>query len=123
MAFVETLAAVGVSGIAIGEDMEAPPLSQDMLDAADRRELPLLFTAFEVPFIQISRTVAAASQGPEHLRLVKTVRIYDSVRAAGSAARAPLSCCVTLARRSTAGSRSAPTTAAWWCSRIGEPAR
>jgi purine catabolism regulator len=80
--FVETLAAVGVSGIAIGENMHAPPLTQEMLDAADRRNLPLLFTAFEVPFIQISRTVAASSQGPEHLRLVKTVRIYDSVRAA-----------------------------------------
>lgn len=82
VAFVDTLAAIGVSGIAVGENMLAPPLSQEMLDAADRRELPLLFTAFEVPFIQISRTVAAASQGPEHLRLVKTVRIYDSVRAA-----------------------------------------
>jgi purine catabolism regulatory family protein len=87
--FVETLAAIGVSGIAIGEHMHAPPLSQEMLDAADRRKLPLLFTAFEVPFIQISRTVAAASQGPEHLRLVKTVRIYDSVRAAAVRSSSP----------------------------------
>ncbi len=87
--FVETLAAIGVSGIAIGEHMHAPPLSQEMLDAADRRKLPLLFTAFEVPFIQVSRTVAAASQGPEHLRLVKTVRIYDSVRAAAVRSSSP----------------------------------
>jgi len=87
--FVETLAAIGVSGIAIGEHMHAPPLSQEMLDAADRRKLPLLFTAFEVPFIQISRTVAASSQGDEHLRLVKTVRIYDSVRAAAVRSSSP----------------------------------
>lgn len=87
--FVETLAAVGVTGIAIGEHMHAPPLTPQMLDAADRRKLPLLFTAFEVPFIQISRTVAAASQGPQHLRLVKTVRIYDSVRAAAIRSSGP----------------------------------
>lgn len=80
--FVESLAAIGASGIAIGEKMYAPKLSDEMLAAADLRGLPILFTAFEVPFIQLSRTVAAASQGPEHLRLVKTVRIYDSVRAA-----------------------------------------
>lgn len=89
VAFVEALAAIGVSGIAIGEHMHAPPLSQEMLEAADGRKLPLLFTAFEVPFIQVSRTVAAASQGPEHLRLVKTVRIYDSVRAAAVRSSSP----------------------------------
>ena len=87
--FVEALAAIGVSGIAIGENMHAPPLSKEMLAAADRRGLPLLFTAFEVPFIQVSRTVAAASRGPEHLRLVKTVRIYDSVRAAAVRSSSP----------------------------------
>jgi purine catabolism regulator len=80
--YVESLAAVGVSGVAIGEDMLAPPLSDEMLQAADERSLPILITAYEVPFIQISRTVAGTNQGPEHLRLVKTVRIYDSVRAA-----------------------------------------
>ena len=79
---VESLAAIGASGIAIGEAMHAPPLSDAMLAAAERLSFPILMTAFEVPFVQISRTVAAASQGPEHLRLVKTMRIYDSVRAA-----------------------------------------
>ena len=62
VAYIESLAAVEVSGLAIGEHMHAPPLSDAMLAAADRRALPILITAFEVPFIQISRTVAAASQ-------------------------------------------------------------
>jgi purine catabolism regulator len=82
VAFIESLAAIGAAGITIGEDMQAPPLTDEMFEAAERRGFPILFTAFEVPFVQVSRTVAASSQGPEHLRLVKTVRIYDSVRAA-----------------------------------------
>lgn len=80
--FVETLAAANISGIGISEGMHAPPVSPAMLNAADRVALPLLSTAFEVPFVQISRTVAGANHGSEHLRLVKTVRIYDSLRAA-----------------------------------------
>jgi len=87
--FVESLAAIGVSGIAIGEDMLAPPLSDQMMAAADRVALPVLWTALEVPFIQIARTVAASSRGPEHLRLVKTVRIYDSLRAAAIRSSSP----------------------------------
>jgi PucR family transcriptional regulator, purine catabolism regulatory protein len=81
-AFVEALAAAGITGVDISEGMHAPAVSPQMIEAANRNGLPLLSTPFEVPFVQISRTVAAASQGPEHLRLVKTVRIYDSVRAA-----------------------------------------
>lgn len=80
--FIEGLAAVGVAAITIGEDMLAPRLTDEMLAAAERLAFPILLTAFEVPFVQVSRTVAASSRGPEHLRLVKTVRIYDSVRAA-----------------------------------------
>jgi PucR family transcriptional regulator, purine catabolism regulatory protein len=80
--FVESLAAIGASGMAIGENMHAPPLTDEMIAAAERRSFPILITAFEVPFVQVSRTIAASSHGPEHLRLVKTVRIYDSVRAA-----------------------------------------
>lgn len=87
--YVESLAAVQVSGIAIGENMHAPPLSDAMLETAERLGLPLLFTAFEVPFVQISKTVAGASQGPEHLRMVKTIRIYDSMRAAAVRSSSP----------------------------------
>jgi purine catabolism regulator len=79
--FVKRLAAVGVSGIAIGENMQAPPLTDAMLRAADDHRLPVLVTAYEVPFIQISRTVAAASHDREHRRLVDAARVYDRARA------------------------------------------
>src|SRR5581483_1391470 len=89
VAYVENLAAAGASGIAIGEDMQAPPLAAEMLAAADREALPMLFTAYEVPFVQVSRAVAAANQDREHVRLVKAARIYDRVRAALATASTP----------------------------------
>lgn len=79
--YVASLARAGVAGIAIGEDMQAPPLTDEMLAAADRHALPLLITAYEVPFIQLSRAVGAADQQREHRRLVDAARVYDRVRA------------------------------------------
>ncbi len=80
--YVERLATAEVSGVAIGEDMLAPPLSPEMIEAADRCSLPLLITAYEVPFIHLSRTVAETNRGAAQSQMVKTVRVYDSVRAA-----------------------------------------
>ncbi|MCW3050740.1 MAG: Purine catabolism regulatory protein-like family [Solirubrobacterales bacterium] len=79
--YISNLAAVGISGVAIGDGMHAPPLSDAMMATAERLALPVLFTAFEVPFVQISRAVGAANHGDEHTRLVRAVRIYDRVRA------------------------------------------
>ncbi|MDQ3733357.1 MAG: PucR family transcriptional regulator ligand-binding domain-containing protein [Actinomycetota bacterium] len=84
VAYVENLARVGVTGVAIAEDMVAPPLAPEMLSAAEKHGLPLLLTAYEIPFIQISRAVAASSHEQEHTRLIKAVRIYDQVRAAAA---------------------------------------
>lgn len=79
-AWVEQLAAAGVSGVAIGEEMQAPPLTDAMTEAADRCELPLLLTATEVPFIELSRAVAAANHGREQQRLAETARLYERMR-------------------------------------------
>ncbi len=84
VAYVENLARVGVTGVAIAENMEAPPLTPVMLNAAEEHALPLLFTGYEIPFVEISRAVAASSHEQEHSRLVKAVRIYDQVRAAAA---------------------------------------
>jgi purine catabolism regulator len=89
VAYVESLAAVGVSGVAIGEDMHAPPLSPAMAAAADAHALPLLITAYEVPFVQISRAVAAVRSGPEPMRSVRAMRVYDEARAALADQRGP----------------------------------
>ena len=89
VAYVECLAAVGVSGVAIGEQMHAPPITPAMAGAADALDLPLLFTAYDVPFVQVARAVAAARSGPEQMRLVRAMRVYDEVRAALVDQRAP----------------------------------
>lgn len=80
--FVERLAAAGLSGIAIGEDMSAPPLTQAMLDAAERCALPVLITAYEVPFVALSRTVVQSNRREEQEQLSRMVRMYDRVRRA-----------------------------------------
>jgi PucR family transcriptional regulator, purine catabolism regulatory protein len=80
--YVRELAAVGVSAVAIGEEMQAPPLSDEMLAAADEEALPLLITAYEVPFVQVARAVAEANSGDGSDRAVRAARVYDSVRKA-----------------------------------------
>lgn len=78
--YIEKLAGVEVSGLAVGEDMLAPELSPGMLARADQLALPLLITAYEVPFIQLSRTVAQTNQGAGQNQMIKAARVYDSVR-------------------------------------------
>ena len=78
--YVRKLAAVGVSAVAIGEEMQAPPLSDEMLAAADEEALPLLITAYEVPFVQVARAVAEANSGDGSDRAVRAARVYDRVR-------------------------------------------
>ena len=70
----------GLSGIAIGEHQHAPPLTDEMLAVAEELQFPILLTAYEVPFIALSRVVAEANQHEEHRRLVRTVRLYDRLR-------------------------------------------
>jgi purine catabolism regulator len=78
--YVERLAAVGASGIAIGDNMHAPPISAEMRAAADAASLPLLLTARDVPFMVISRLVAGASARENQHRLASTERIYGYMR-------------------------------------------
>lgn len=81
VAYVRELAAVGVSAVAIGEEMKAPPLSEPMVSAADEAGLPILFTAYEIPFVQVSRAVAEANRADGSDRVVRAARVYDRVRA------------------------------------------
>src|SRR5712691_4626333 len=66
-AYVERLAAGGVSGLAIGESgttpgaaMHGPPLTADFFAAADGAGFPVLMTAYEVPFVAVAHAVIQA---------------------------------------------------------------
>lgn len=78
--FLRQLDKTGLSGIAIGDDQRAPPLTAEALTCAEDLRFPILFTAYEVPFIALSRVVAEANQHEEQRRLVHTVRLYDRLR-------------------------------------------
>jgi purine catabolism regulator len=82
--YVQKLADAGMSGIAFAEGL-APPLSDELIEAAERCALPILYTTWNVPFGQISRAVAAANYGSQLGHLVRTARVYDIVRAAVAA--------------------------------------
>ncbi|MCX2726809.1 PucR family transcriptional regulator ligand-binding domain-containing protein [Thermomicrobium sp. 4228-Ro] len=80
VAYVERLARAQLAGLMICEGMKAPPLSPEMLSAADRLALPVMLTAYEVPFVAVSRVVADANLEEEHRRLRQTVQVYDVAR-------------------------------------------
>jgi PucR family transcriptional regulator, purine catabolism regulatory protein len=87
VSFLEELESASLSGLAIGDDMVAPPLSRPFLARADELRFPVLAIPHEVPFEAVSRAVASANSDEEHLRLVRTVRLYESLRGAVSANR------------------------------------
>lgn len=84
VAYMERLADAGLSGLLIAEKMHAPALSKEMSEAAARLSVPVLLTAYDVPFTAISRAVAEANRGGEHARLVQAVRVYETARLAVS---------------------------------------
>jgi purine catabolism regulator len=90
VAYVENLAEIEVCGITLGDGYPFPPLSAEMIDAAERCAMPILLTGWNVPFGQIGRTVAAANYGQQLDRLVKAIRVYDLVRASVAARSRPL---------------------------------
>ncbi|BDY32137.1 Transcriptional activator PmfR [Mycolicibacterium mageritense] len=77
---VERLNDAGVSGLAIGEKMYCPALTDELTATCDRLGLPLLNIRYPLPFVAISRAVAEATLLDQSSRLTRTVRIYDLVR-------------------------------------------
>src|SRR4051812_35288680 len=58
---VERLVEAGASGLAIGEEMYCPPLTEEFAETSDRLEFPVLLVEYPMPFVAISRAVAAAN--------------------------------------------------------------
>lgn len=92
VAFLMKLVAADLSGFAIGDDMQAPPLTAPFQGRAEELAFPVLAIPHEVPFVAISRAVANANSREEHGRLVRTVQLYESLRGGVSNSRlgAPL---------------------------------
>ncbi|WP_186526327.1 PucR family transcriptional regulator [Leekyejoonella antrihumi] len=77
VAYIRRLAKTGVSGVAIGTGMHAPPLTPELLHASEEFQVPLLEVSGGVPFIAISETVAIANQDALHRRLTMHLRTYE----------------------------------------------
>ena len=78
--YLEQLHKVGAAGVVIGERMNAPPLTVEMLGLADSVGFPVLLTSYEIRFSRISHTVAMANVDHHTEQLVHSLRILDRVR-------------------------------------------
>lgn len=99
VAFLTELVSAGLSGFALGDDMDAPALTPAVLGKAEELRFPVLGVPRDVPFVAISRAVANANRTEEHDRLVRTVQLYESLRGGLSSARAGESLMSSLSRR------------------------
>jgi purine catabolism regulator len=84
VAFLDSVVAAGLSGLGIGDDVHAPPLTATLLARADELDFPVLGIPHEVPFVAVSRAVANANSDEEHGRLLRTVQLYEVLRSAVS---------------------------------------
>lgn len=71
---------VGVSALALGEEMYCPRLTQRFTRASERLGLPVLWIRYPMPFVAISRAIAEATLLEQSRRLMRTARIYDTLR-------------------------------------------
>ncbi|WP_298255103.1 PucR family transcriptional regulator [uncultured Arthrobacter sp.] len=80
VSFLRRLENAGASGLAIGEEMYCPPLTEEFTQESDRLGFPVLLIGFPLPFTSISRAVAEANLLEQSQRLIQTARIYDTLR-------------------------------------------
>jgi Purine catabolism regulatory protein-like family/PucR C-terminal helix-turn-helix domain len=85
--WIEHLAGSGLSGIALcesgsvpGDGMRSPPLTDALRETADELGFPVLMVEHQVPFVALAHAVTDASSRGEHERLVKVMRLYESLR-------------------------------------------
>jgi purine catabolism regulator len=78
VAFIERLNNAGLAGIMIGDHTLAPPLTQEMLDAADRCDFPVLLVAEQVPYAVVARHVAAANSHEQTLQVLTLSKMYHT---------------------------------------------
>lgn len=87
--YVARMHEAGIAALAISRDLLAPPLASGTREEAERRGFPILEVSIEVPFVAISRAVAAAVQGGAQERLLTHLRIFDTLRATSMEGQGP----------------------------------
>jgi purine catabolism regulator len=86
---VRRLVDAGASALAIGEQMYCPPLTARFTRASDSLALPVLSVEYPMPFVAISREVAAANLPQQSDRLIRTERIYYALQRSVTEERKP----------------------------------
>jgi PucR family transcriptional regulator, purine catabolism regulatory protein len=100
VAYLERLHAADASAVAFGDTAYAKALSDEARATADRLSLPVLWVAYEVPYIAVTRVVIEANQREETSRLQLLQRAYEAVREAAVAGSDPQDLVRTLGRLS-----------------------
>ncbi|MDQ8706100.1 PucR family transcriptional regulator ligand-binding domain-containing protein [Streptomyces sp. LHD-70] len=77
---VRQLVEHGAAALAIGERMYAPPLTKRLARASEELGFPVLWIAYPMPFVAISRAVAEATLLEQSQRLIRTERIYQALQ-------------------------------------------
>ncbi|MEV6233925.1 PucR family transcriptional regulator [Saccharopolyspora shandongensis] len=79
-ALIERLVDAGASGLAIGERMYCPPLTDELAEESERLGFSVLTVDYPMPFVAISQAVAAANLLEQSDRLIRTERIYHAMK-------------------------------------------
>lgn len=74
--FLGRLVQAGLAGLMIGDHDTAPPLSPEMLRAADRYEFPVLLAGAQTPYAVVARHVAAANTSSQIFQVIKLSKLY-----------------------------------------------
>lgn len=77
---VRQLVEHGAAALAIGERMYAPPLTKRLVRTSEELGFPVLWIAYPMPFVAISRAVAEATLLEQSQRLIRTERIYQALQ-------------------------------------------
>ncbi|MCS5517510.1 PucR family transcriptional regulator ligand-binding domain-containing protein [Pseudomonas qingdaonensis] len=79
-AYVENLAAAGLAGMMIGENMQAPANLEALMERADALDFAVMFTHYGVPFAAVTRAIVDAGQQEEQARRNAITWVYESAR-------------------------------------------
>jgi purine catabolism regulator len=78
--YLERLAHAKVSGLMIGENMQAPADLGALCQAAGEHGFPVLMTHYSIPFSAVTRAILDADRQQEFERQTAISRVYESAR-------------------------------------------